>query len=86
MTDSDKGARKLPLDVPSISGGVDVSDYKSRLSLVVSYYAMVSVKGVNHEVEYISPNKSFPRIHVVPLFFGSGRCTINVNFDIDSCV
>ncbi len=31
MTDSDKGAKKLPLDVPSISGGVDVLDYKSRV-------------------------------------------------------
>lgn len=24
---ADKGAKKLPLDVPSISGGVDVLDY-----------------------------------------------------------
>lgn len=28
---ADKDAKKLPLDVPSISGGVDVLDYKSSV-------------------------------------------------------
>lgn len=28
---ADKGAKKLPLNVPSISGGVDVLDYKSSV-------------------------------------------------------
>jgi len=31
MTDSDRGAGDLPVDVPGISGGVDILDYKSRV-------------------------------------------------------
>ena len=31
MTDSDKGAAKLPVDVPGITDGVDILDYRSRV-------------------------------------------------------